>query len=162
MATVAVSNSPASPDSLSTSYSVKSTKEARRLAEDLEMRALEGRLQLLEVQRRFAALHCQKFLNMLESEMNGSGRDAEDVPVSNPSPTAVGGGSRLSSRRSFRSSSLSAGSIPLELGPSRHRHIQRCGSEMARFYDQPNTLSRTRSSPTHHDRIRRTSLYGRG
>ncbi|CAI7892417.1 unnamed protein product [Closterium sp. NIES-54] len=53
----------------------------RRKLEDVDTRALEGKLRLLDMQRQLSAVRCQQFVEMLESELQ-----AASVTSAAPSP----------------------------------------------------------------------------
>ncbi|GJP51116.1 hypothetical protein CLOM_g10283 [Closterium sp. NIES-68] len=113
----------------------------RSTLEDVEIRALESKLQLLDTQRQLSALRCQSFIHMLESSL-GSADDNDETSDSD----------RLSRRSSRRS---------LDLSASRRSTWE----EDLSFYSCPSASSRrlrsTRShgaSPRHHSKsLRRHS-----
>ncbi|CAI5516567.1 unnamed protein product [Closterium sp. Naga37s-1] len=105
-----------------------SSKIIRSKLDDVEIRALEGKLELLNIQRQLSAVRCENFIHMLQTSLQHGGDDddfsleLDDFPVRR---------STIPSRRSFEVS-------------SRHLHL----SEDFAYLDAGADLSRSRSNPS--------------
>lgn len=64
-------------------------RPARELLEDVQLRVLEGRLRLARTQREVAALHCERFTEMLEASLgnNQAKSDSSAAPAEAECPS---------------------------------------------------------------------------
>ncbi|GJP33315.1 hypothetical protein CLOM_g17861 [Closterium sp. NIES-68] len=106
-----------------------SSKVIRSRVDDVEIRALEGKLELLNIQRQLSAVRCENFIHMLQSSLQHAGDDDDDLALDlGDLPVRR---STIPSRRSFEVS-------------ARHSHL----SEDFAYLDGASDLSRSRSNPS--------------
>ncbi|CAI7909886.1 unnamed protein product [Closterium sp. NIES-53] len=160
----------ATPPEAGDGVSRDSSKAVRRSLAEVEMRALEGKLKLLDVQRELSSLHCQRFIHVLESTLHAS-KSAPTTPF--PTNDSPPNHSRPSNKSSAGSDPLLGGvagaapsigvckSLPYDYyaeggaaGSHDHRDHDLQASLPTRSFSLSLSLARSRSTPASlHNRL---------